>query len=343
MRSITIPDILQINESYEDLFSKLSLYIKTNCIDALDIFCSKTGAKLIGLELKNDLNNLCKINFEIIDHTTEIKSKNSWILAIGGGKILDKCKYLAAQSQAKFISIPTLITHDGICSPVAVIDSVSIGAIMPSALFVPLYIIKESSIIQIHAGIGDLIANISAIEDWKLAAKHEQATIDDFAIMLSRRAVMNIVQMLELKINLREISFLKSLIESLTLSGIAMSIAGNSRPCSGAEHLISHAIDRLYGANTIAMHGIQVMVATIFLEKIRNIDYLDNLYLDTEIHKAKNSQSRLKAILDQYQLTTSFEDIGINASSLNQIIELAPSLRPERFTILNLCKMTPYK
>ena len=46
--------------------------------------------------------------------------------------------------------------------------------------------------------------------------------------------------------------FLVSLGQALVLSGIAMAVAGTSRPCSGACHEISHAIDRLYPEQAVS-------------------------------------------------------------------------------------------
>ncbi|MCE2928646.1 MAG: iron-containing alcohol dehydrogenase [Candidatus Caenarcaniphilales bacterium] len=343
MRTISLPETMFLAEDYEALLNKFIEFSNSKNITELDLVCGEFSKDLLGKRLLNDCSSKFKINLYI----NELPSKsNQWLAAIGGGKILDKAKYFAAQNKINFISIPTLISHDGICSPVAVIDGKSLGAVMPSALFVPLYIIRSSPIKQLHAGVGDLISNFSAIEDWKLAAKYKQSQIDDFAMMLSRRAVMNVVQMLDqsdLEV-WQDISFIKSLVESLVLSGIAMSITGNSRPCSGAEHLISHAIDAKYGAGKIAMHGIQVMVATLYLEALRgdNFDYIDHLYLDTKdfCHPERSEgsfsikYSKLKTVLAKHNLPISFEDLKIQG--IEDIISKAPLMRPDRFTILNL-------
>src|SRR2546428_3357602 len=39
----------------------------------------------------------------------------------------------------------------------------------------------------------------------------------------------------------------RMVVEALISCGVAMSIAGSSRPCSGAEHLFSHALDIVAG------------------------------------------------------------------------------------------------
>src|SRR5438105_15387756 len=63
---------------------------------------------------------------------------------------------------------------------------------------------------------------------------------------------------------------LETLINGLVLSGVAMEIAGSSRPCSGAEHLFSHALDRI--AASPAMHGTQVGIGTLLMSALRGDD-----------------------------------------------------------------------
>ena len=46
-------------------------------------------------------------------------------------------------------------------------------------------------------------------------------------------------------------------------SGMAISIAGNSRPASGSEHKFSHALDMI--APKPALHGEQCGVGTIMM------------------------------------------------------------------------------
>ena len=214
---------------------------------------------------------------------------------------------------------------------------------MPTALFVDFSIIKDCPIEQIYSGIGDLVANFFAIEDWFLAKRVKGEKIDDFAIILSRRAARSIISKLELNLLrdkqepkefLTSYSFLHVYIESLVLSGISMSIAGNSRPCSGAEHLISHAIDEIYGPNTKSLHGIQVMIATLYLERQIRFDLLIRKELGEE-------ESSLEKILKAYGIPTKFSDININEDELKEIIKRAPSTRKGRFTLLDQLAEAP--
>ena len=154
--------------------------------------------------------------------------------------------------------------------------------------------------------------------------------------MISKKSASDIIQ--KLKINylehdsilepdfLRSEDFLLSLTESLALSGIAMSIAGNSRPCSGAEHMISHAIDELFGHGIKAPHGIQVLIAALYLEGFRK---------NSSVNSVVGSLDQLKQILSFYKFPLEFKDINISEQELNKILEMAPKTRAGRYSILN--------
>ena len=340
MRSVNIPTKIQISKSHEELKEHLLTFFEKNKGQNFIFQYSDFGKKNFDEYIKPLLQDINFKEAHIKDGVT-VDKETDWIFSIGGGRTLDISKVSAQNSEADLACLPTLIAHDGICSPVAVVDGVSQGAIVPTALFVDFSIIKECPIEQIYAGIGDLVANLSAIEDWYLANRVKGEKIDDFAIMLSRRAARSIISKLEfnlLKENLpapeflTSYSFLHVYIESLVLSGISMSIAGNSRPCSGSEHLISHAIDEIYGGNKKALHGIQVMVSTLYIESLMDFDLLER-------KKLNNKGSKLKEILSAYGMPTSFKEIGIAEEDLKAIIQKAPSTRPDRFTLLDELKV----
>lgn len=322
MRQINIPNTLKILHSDDELLEQLNLVL---CEDSCLVH-SAGSAKALSTKLLSQL----KIQEEIISkgkaYTIEdldslsFKANTSFI-GLGGGSVLDIAKYLAARNSGSFISVPTLVSHDGICSPVAVIGGKSIGAIMPSAILVPLHLVKQSPLRYIHAGIGDLISNLSAIEDWKLAASAGKDKVDDFSLLLSSVAAENTIRAIKLGSAefLHSDEFLTTLIESLNLAGIAMSIAGNSRPCSGAEHMISHAIDQIYGSGVKAEHGVQVGIASLYLAQYRK---------DTRLIE-------LSQTLKDIGFPVNFAQIGIGNEELERILELAPSTRVGRYTILD--------
>ena len=62
--------------------------------------------------------------------------------------------------------------------------------------------------------------------------------------------------------------FQRSLITSLLMSGISMEVAGTSRPASGSEHLVSHALDEVCARPQ--MHGLQVGTAAYLCALLQN-------------------------------------------------------------------------
>ena len=118
----------------------------------------------------------------------------------------------------------------------------------------------------IYSGIGDLVSNITALYDWKFEEENGKTIIDDFATMISKKAVNSFVRT-EFK-GIKDDLFLKELVDSLTLNGISMEIAGDSSPASGAEHLISHALDKFL--ERPELHGVQVGIATYIMAKVQN-------------------------------------------------------------------------
>ncbi|KYH36945.1 MAG: glycerol-1-phosphate dehydrogenase [Candidatus Bathyarchaeota archaeon B23] len=111
------------------------------------------------------------------------------------------------------------------------------------------------------------------------------------------------------------------LIEALVSCGVAMSIAGSSRPCSGSEHLFSHALDVV--APRPALHGEQCGVGTIMMAKLHGLDW-------------RGIRERLRVI----GAPTTAEELGIEPRYVVEALVRARRIRPERYTILNEVELT---
>ncbi len=96
-----------------------------------------------------------------------------------------------------------------------------------------------------------------------------------------------------------------------------MNIAGSSRPASGAEHLISHALDTIL--DKPKPHGIQVGFATLFTQALRGSDITDIM----EVYRSVG-------------FPTTFDAIGISIDTFMEAIKIAPYTRKNRFTILDI-------
>ena len=244
------------------------------------------------------------------------------IVAIGGGRTLDVGKLAAARAGLNLVVVPTQLSHDGICSPVAVVPNAdgkpeSVGAIEPRAAFISLPTIAKAPPASIRAGLGDLLANPLALRDWALAAERGLEEIEQRAWDMSVQSFELIEDALDQDpaISVRDPKFLRRLSDALVMSGMAMIVSGTSRPASGGEHEISHALDELYGGR--ALHGEQVAFGCIF-----SVALYDD---DVEVFKKR---------LATLGLPHEPAALGLSTHELTDVLLAAPNTRPGRFTIL---------
>ena len=223
------------------------------------------------------------------------------------------------------ISVATNLAHDGVASPVSILENNggrgSFGVNAPLAVVIDLDAIKMAPDRFIKAGIGDVLSNLSAVKDWELAVKENGEKMDGLAASMARISAEALLGRAD---SIGSDEFLVALSEALVLSGIAMGIAGTSRPCSGACHEISHAIDLLFPDRT-QPHGEQVGVGALFATFLRN---------DEERF------TELAYALSQHGLPISHHNLGFNDEEFTEIVKSAPTTRPDRFTILEHLNMS---
>ena len=152
------------------------------------------------------------------------------------------------------VAVATSLAHDGICSPMSTLQHESgpgsYGVVMPTAVLVDLDRVRQAPVALSTAGIGDAVSNLSAVADWELAVADVGEQMDGLAAAMARSAAQAVLHQPG---DARSDEFLTILAESLILSGIAMSVAGSSRPASGGDHEIFHAVNQLYPGT--ASHG----------------------------------------------------------------------------------------
>ena len=190
------------------------------------------------------------------------------VVGIGGGKTLDTAKHAAALSGLPMVAVATSLAHDGIASPVSSLEEhgrkASFGVQMPIAVVVDLDYVRASAAPMRRSGIGDVVSNLSAIADWWLAAAERGEPVDGLAVTFARTAA---TALLHRQDGIEDDDFLIALAEALVLSGLAMATAGSSRPCSGGDHEILHAIDHLFPGT--AHHGELAGVGSLFTSWLR--------------------------------------------------------------------------
>jgi len=241
------------------------------------------------------------------------------VVGIGGGRVLDTTKFVAARVGLPMVAVATNLAHDGIASPVSILDNAtgrgSYGVPMPIAVVVDLDEVRNAPRDMVIAGIGDALSNLSAVADWELSRVETGEAVDGLAVTLARTAGEAVLYR---DGGVEDDGFLVSLAEGLVLSGLAMSVSGTSRPCSGACHEISHAIDRLHPAKS-GPHGFQVGVGAVFASFLRG----DRRLADS-----------LAACLRRHGLPVVPSDLGLTVDEFAAAVSFAPQTRPGRYTIL---------
>lgn len=250
----------------------------------------------------------------------DIKGKRyDAVVGLGGGKIIDVAKYAAARVGLPMVAVATNLSHDGLCSPVSTLDNDngrgSYGVPTPIAMVIDLDVVREAPARFVRSGIGDAISNISAIADWELSHKVTGEAVDGLAAAMARTAGEAVLRHPG---TIGDDEFLTVLAEGLVLSGIAMSISGDTRPSSGACHEISHAFDLLFPKRA-ASHGEQCGLGAAFAMHLRGAFEQSGLFAE---------------VLRRHGLPVLPAEIGFSVDEFVQAVEYAPQTRPGRFTIL---------
>ena len=248
------------------------------------------------------------------------------VIGFGGGMVLDLAKYAAFVSKSIFLCLPTTLSNDSLASPVAVLGTEGLKrktfrCTIPHSIIVDVNLIMGAPEGQLLAGVGDTISKYTALNDWKLDAAVTGSKIDDFAYMISKMAFNSICYNEEKSIKSK--SFIKVLTQALVMGGLAMEIAGNSRPSSGAEHLFCHSLEENFADDVYVPHGIAVAMGSVpvCIFQNRNI-------------------GKIKRILHEYKLPVKPSDWKVTEDIFVNAWQQAQGTLPDRYTILNQTELS---
>jgi len=241
------------------------------------------------------------------------------ILGVGGGRVIDVAKAVAQLAALPFICVPTVASHDGIASPMTSIRTggraYSRIAVMPTEIIADMEVIRLAPRRYTLSGCGDLLAKYSAVRDWILGHKETGEYYGRYAAHLAYLSSIVVMRSAKL-IGSQRIDGVRTVVEALISSGVSMGVAGSSRPCSGAEHLIAHALEYLRPDSSL--HGERCGVATIFTSHLHGANWM-----------------RVKRSLEAMGAPSTASQLGVDEETLIEAIRNAPKIRSDRFTILH--------
>jgi len=256
---------------------------------------------------------------------TAAKEQNAgFVLAVGGGSKIDTAKLVAKRYSLQFVSIPTSIAHDGIASDRASFKnngtSETVSAMPPTGIIADTGVILDAPYRHLASGCADVISNMSALKDWDLARRVRGETFSTSAYTLAAYAAESIQENCS-KIRPGSEEGVWTALKPVIASGVSMCIAGSSRPTSGAEHMFSHALDRLHPGK--ALHGEQCGVGCIMMMYLHGADW-----------------KKVRGALRIIGAPTTASGLGLNKEDVVDALVRAKDMR-DRYTILGEKGLTP--
>ena len=194
------------------------------------------------------------------------------ILAVGSGSMYDLCRFISYKLKLPYLIVATAPSMDGFASNVAPLIvnhmKTTYEAQIPYAILGDTTLLKDAPMSMIAAGIGDILGKYTCLCDWEIAhiitGEYHCTSIEGIVKKSLETVVANISSAKQ-----RDPLAVKSIMEALVLSGIAMSFAGNSRPASGSEHHLSHYWEMMYlfQEKKALLHGTKVGIGTVAVIK----------------------------------------------------------------------------
>ena len=240
-----------------------------------------------------------------------------FLVGVGGGRPIDLAKQAGFNKNIPFVSIPTAASHDGFGSARSSIRQAgrktSMQAIPPIAVVADTTIISRAPSRLLAAGVGDIVSNQTAVLDWRLDG--QKADYSEYAAALSEMAAQLVEDGIE-KVASGTEEGVRLVVKALISSGVAMSIAGTSRPASGGEHKFSHWLDA--NSDNPALHGEQCGLGSIVTMYLHGGDW-------------KKIRDTLKAV----NAPINSKGLGMDDGMVLSAFINSKEIRPQRTTILD--------
>ncbi|TDQ42760.1 sn-glycerol-1-phosphate dehydrogenase [Aureibacillus halotolerans] len=367
-------------------FNRSTLFIEDNALHRLPSFCKQKQWKhplivadqrtylAIGEQTKHvleaegiqtesciiqdDERNEVLANEEaIIEVLLQVSDQTDVIIAAGAGTIHDIVRFVAYQKNIPFVSVPSAASVDGFTSKGAPIVlrgfKKTIQTVAPEALFADLGVLVNAPRAMTAAGFGDMLGKWTSLADWKVSSWLKQEPYDEQGAQLTEKALHNCLEAID-NLTTPTKEGIKTLMESLVVSGLVMMALDHSRPASGAEHHLSHVweMQHLKHRHPQWLHGAKVGVACgIIIDLYQQLSHqscphnatptLRERWTDIEhLFQSLPPSAEIQRWLHLVGGPGTFAELGGTPSLLHEGLTLAHTIR-DRYTGLRLAHEYP--
>jgi len=194
------------------------------------------------------------------------------VVAVGSGTMCDIGKDTTHRAgDVPLVVVQTAVSVNAFSDDMSVLVRDGVKRTTPSrwpdALVIDLDVIADAPPAMNRAGFGELASMFTAPADWYLAgALGMDAAWHPAPVALFRREGAELLAAAD-AVHAHEPGALALLARLMTLSGMALGVAGKTAPISGSEHIVSHLVDMDAEATgrPLAFHGAQVGVASLLM------------------------------------------------------------------------------
>jgi len=326
---ISIPTLVRVKDGALD---RIGIYLERNNHRQVAVLISKGIVSPLPERLSRSLQNQSIETVEWIEvHDNDVESATrafinlpvgvSAVIGMGGGKAMDVAKYVAFLGRTPYYAVPTSLSNDGFCSSQSSLTirgkRRSLPAALPFGVVIDTAVCRDAPRMLTLSGVGDLVAKFTAICDWKLSFHATGELVDDFSAILSDGSVHSYLSHPAL-----DLEGIRLLATALMLNGIAMEICGSSRPASGSEHLISHALDAI--SKRPRLHGLQVGVATYLVSLLQ-----------------RQNTEKIAALFDATGFWEAVAADPFSRSEWKAAIQMAPTMKEDFYTVFSSRDVMP--
>lgn len=195
------------------------------------------------------------------------------VVGVGSGTLNDLCKYISYKMGLDYFVVGSAPSMDGFSSNVAAMITNQLKTTYevhtPKGVIGDVDVLRTAPMPMIAAGVGDILGKYVCLTDWKISHLLQGEYYCGYVEEMVLNSIRVIMENADL-VREREPKAVEAVMNGLTLSGIAISYVGNSRPASGSEHHLSHYWEMmfLFQNRPAVLHGTKVGIGTISALKL---------------------------------------------------------------------------